>query len=159
MLHLIPAPLHRRLYRFADWARRRWWRVRKPHRMSALVAAFDEGGRVLLVRHSYGPAVWTVPGGGVRRDEDPGAAAIRELREELGCGVAELVALAPREAEDSGSHDRRHLFVARLDGEPAADQREIVAVGWFDPASLPANCSRYVAPFIARALRQRSQQR
>ena len=159
MLHLIPAPLHRGLYRLADWARRRWWRVRKPIRRSAFVIAFDGVGRVLLVRHSYGAAVWTVPGGGLRRGEDPTAAAARELREELGCGLADLIELDRHEADDSGSRDVRYLFTARLVGEPVADRREIVAVEWFEPNALPAEASRYASEFVARALAARSQQR
>src|SRR5690606_8180249 len=61
MLHLIPAPLHRLLYRIADRLRRQWWKVRRPTRNSVLVIAFDGAGRVLLVRHSYGPPVWALP--------------------------------------------------------------------------------------------------
>ena len=75
MLRLIPAPLHRLLYRLADRTRRLWWRVRRPQRRSVLVAAFDGEGRVLLARHSYGPPVWALPGGGVGKDEDPELAA------------------------------------------------------------------------------------
>jgi len=159
MLHLIPAPLHRLLYRVADQLRRQWWRVRKPDRRSALVVAFDAAGRVLLVRHSYGPPVWTVPGGGVGRHEDPAAAAAREMREELGCELAELVEIDAIEVDESGSRDRQHLFAARLAGEPVADRREIVAVDWFDPKALPANASRHLAGFLERALAARSQQR
>ena len=158
MLHLIPAPLHRALYRLADRVRRVWWRIAKPRRHSAFVVAFDEAGRVLLVRHSYGPPVWTVPGGGIRRGEEPAAAAARELREELACEAAELVAIETHEARDSGARDLRRVFVARLAAEPVADQREVVAVQWADPAELPAACSRHAERFIARALAARSQQ-
>ncbi|HEU4651457.1 MAG TPA: NUDIX domain-containing protein, partial [Croceibacterium sp.] len=69
MLHLIPAPLHRSLYRLAYRTRRAWWRVRRPRHSSVIVMAFDDHGRVLLVRHSYGPRVWSLPGGGFGRGE------------------------------------------------------------------------------------------
>lgn len=152
MLQMIPAPLHRRLYRLADWARRRWWRIRKPRRRSAFVIAFDEAGRVLLVRHSYGRPVWSVPGGGVGRREDPAGAAAREFREELGCELADLRALETSEREVSCSRDLQFLFVARLAGVPVADQREIVAVELFDPSALPADCGPFAARWIAQAL-------
>jgi ADP-ribose pyrophosphatase YjhB (NUDIX family) len=155
MLHLIPASLHRRLYRIADRARRLWWRIRKPDRTSVIVAAFDAAGRVLLVRHSYGPPVWALPGGGIGRHEDPAAGAAREFREELGCELAGLVQVAVHEQEESGSRDRMHLFTGELAGTPSPDMREIVEVGLFDPAALPPRCDRRVA----QALAIRSQQR
>lgn len=159
MLQLIPAPLHRLLYRAADRLRRRWWRIRKPRRHSVMIAAFDEAGRVLLVRHSYGPPVWALPGGGMSLGEDPALAAAREFREELGCELADLHEIEAREHDDSGSRDVRHVFAASLRGVPAPDMREIVAVGLFDPLALPAPCDRRVGPAARAALVARSQER
>jgi 8-oxo-dGTP pyrophosphatase MutT (NUDIX family) len=159
MLQLIPAPLHRLLYRAADWLRRRWWRIRKPRRHSVLIAAFDTAGRVLLVRHSYGPTVWALPGGGISPGEDPRLAAAREFREELGCELANLLEVEARQHEDSGSLDMRHVFAASLGGTPVPDMREIVAAETFDPATLPAPCDRRVRPVLERALASRSEQR
>ena len=155
MLQLIPAPLHRQLYRIADRLRRIWWRLRKPRRRSVLVIAFDDRGRVLLVRHSYGPPVWALPGGGLGRNEDPGVAAAREFREELGCGLADVLALKARVQVISGARDLQHRFAARLAGEPVADQREIVAAELFDPAALPPDCAGYVARLVEQAIEAR----
>lgn len=152
MLHLIPAPLHRALYRLADRGRRLWWRWRKPSRSSVIVVIFNPAGRVLLVRHSYGRPLWTVPGGGMDKGEDPATTAAREVREELGCELTGLTALGPFHAYDSGSRDCRHVFTAQIAGEPVADQREIVAVGWFDPAALPPGTSPLATRFIRQAL-------
>lgn len=155
MLHLIPAPLHRRLYRLAHELRLRWWRVAKPRHRSVLVVAFDERDHVLLVRHSYGRPVWALPGGGVGRGEEPALAAMREIREELGCGLSDLFALKARSQQVSGSRELQHRFVATIAGEPVADQREIVAAELFDPAALPPDCARYVGRLVEQAMEAR----
>lgn len=163
MLHLIPPPLHRQLYRLAHRARRLWWRVRRPHRSSVVVVAFDDRGRVLLVRHSYGPPVWSLPGGGIDRGEDPAQAAAREVREELGCGLVDLVVIDASTERIAGSRDLRHVFAARLVGEPLPDLREIVEVALVDPLELPGDCGRRsrlrIAQAVANRQRTPSQQR
>jgi 8-oxo-dGTP pyrophosphatase MutT (NUDIX family) len=152
MLHLIPAPLHRLLYRAAHAVRRQWWRVRRPRRSSVVVIAFDEAGRVLLVRHSYGRPLWALPGGGMERGELAEQAAAREIGEELGCGVTGLIAIEANERRIAGSLDRQHVFIARLVGRPVPDMREIVAVELADPADLPEPCGRRTRQWIAQAM-------
>ena len=159
MLRLIPAPLHRTLYRMADRLRRMWWRIGRPHRHSVAVIAFDRHGQVLLVRHSYGRPVWMLPGGGIGRREDPALAAAREFREELGCELTELALLEAGEHDVSGSRDTQHVFTALVDGTPRADMREIVSLDFFDPAHLPPGCSRTVGGRVERAVAARSQER
>jgi 8-oxo-dGTP pyrophosphatase MutT (NUDIX family) len=124
-----------------------------------MIVAFDEAGRVLLVRHSYGPPVWALPGGGMSLGEDPTLAAAREFREELGCELTDLVEIEAREHEDGGALDVRHLFAAKLRGTPVPDMREIVAAGLFDQKALPAPCDRRVRPALSAALGVRSQER
>jgi len=43
-------------------------------------------GQVLLVRHSYRQS-WGLPGGLLKRGEDPATAALREAAEEVGLAV------------------------------------------------------------------------
>lgn len=52
-------------------------------RMAASVLFTGADGRVLLVEPSY-KDYWEVPGGAVEAGESPGAAAVREVGEELG---------------------------------------------------------------------------
>ena len=66
---------------------------RAQARFTVGVAAviLDDDGRVLLVEHAYHPRFpWGLPGGWIDADEDPAAAAIRELSEELELDVRVL---------------------------------------------------------------------
>jgi 8-oxo-dGTP diphosphatase len=66
------------VFRFA----RAWWCLRRPRHEGAPVAIYV-GRAMLLVKLSY-RAKWNFPGGSVRPGETPGAAAQREMEEEIG---------------------------------------------------------------------------
>jgi 8-oxo-dGTP pyrophosphatase MutT (NUDIX family) len=137
MLHLIPAPLHRLLYRAAYRVRASWRRLARPSTCGISVIARDADGRVLLVRHSYGSGRWALPGGGRGRNENPETCARREMREELGCELTDLALFEISYRKIHGASDRSHVFSARIEGEPRPDGREIVEAGWFALDSLP----------------------
>jgi len=52
--------------------------------LGVAAVVMDDEGRVLLVHHTYRRSPWNFPGGLVGRCEQPDAALVRELREELG---------------------------------------------------------------------------
>src|SRR5690242_808658 len=56
-------------------------RARWPLTIGVRTIVRDEGGRILLVRHTYS-AGWHFPGGGVNKRETALDAAVREVREE-----------------------------------------------------------------------------
>ena len=62
---------------------RTWWRFSRPMTLGVRAIAWDDAGRVLLVRHTYSPG-WHFPGGGVEHGENTAEAAARELMEEGG---------------------------------------------------------------------------
>lgn len=138
MLRLIPTPLHRWLYRFAHALRRRWLRLRGGKIEGCSVIARDDQGRLLMVRHSYGGGGWEFPGGGVGRGENSEAAARREFREELGCGLDGLTRLGTIEEPYHGAINVVHVFAGLVEGEPRADGRELVEARFFPRDALPA---------------------
>ncbi len=142
MLHLIPAPLHRALYRAAHSARLMWWRIRRPDITGCSAVVRDMAGSVLLVRHSYGRGNWSLPGGGVRRGEDPAATVVRELAEETGVRLENLAPLGVLAEPLSGARNRVHLFTATTRDAPRADGRELVEVRLFPVSQLPADIAR-----------------
>jgi len=149
MFHLIPASLHRAALRHAYRARRFWWRWRQPELRGVAVIARDKQQRVLLVRLSYGPAVWSLPAGGRARGEDPGEAARREFAEELGCGLAGMRLLDTRHERLHGANDTVHLFTGQVVGEIRPDGREVVEARFFSRDELPEKIERRVPGRLA----------
>jgi 8-oxo-dGTP pyrophosphatase MutT (NUDIX family) len=98
----------------------------------------DEAGRVLFVRHAYGDrSVWELPGGGMRRREDPEAAVRREMGEELGIELANVRPLGA--VEITGSHKRTllHCFGASAGGAPVRLAAAEIAVARWAPLDAP----------------------
>jgi 8-oxo-dGTP diphosphatase len=112
----------------------------KPILLVAACALVDVDGRVLLARRPEGKSMaglWEFPGGKLAPGETPEAALIRELREELGIGVA-ASCLAPF-AFASHAYERFHLLMPlylcrRWEGTPEA--REGQTLAWVRPQKL-----------------------
>ncbi len=143
MLHLIPVPLHRLALRIGYKLRQQFWKLAKPDVAGVAVLLRDGEGRLLLVRHSYGPRAWAIPGGGMGAGEDPAEAARREIREELSCELAGLEALHAFEEDLSGAPHTAHVFTARPIGELQVDGRELLEARWFAAEELTTiTCTR-----------------
>ena len=159
MLRLIPPPLQRALMPLAHRVRHSWRRWRKAPIIGCSIVIVDGAGRVLLLRHSYGPPVWSLPGGGIGRGEDPMVAARREVREELALELAGLTCFAVLEEELSGAPHTAHLFEAVSQGMPQVDRREVVEARFFAPDALPADVGAPTARRLALWRRAASEQR
>ena len=137
MLHLIPAPIHRALLPLAHAIRHRWRKWRKSPIAGVSVIITDLSDQVLLLRHSYGPRVWALPGGGLGKGEDPAEAARREVREELDMTLGSLRVLGTIEEVISGAPHIAHMFAAGAADTPRPDRREILEARFFPSHSLP----------------------
>jgi 8-oxo-dGTP pyrophosphatase MutT (NUDIX family) len=127
------------------------------------VVAFDDAGRVLLVRHSEG-GDWTTPGGMIEPFELPADAAVRETWEETGLFVelTGLIGVFGGElcASAYANGDRlswiASVFAAKpIRGTLRPDGEETLDVRWFarnDVASL--RCKPHVALFLDAAWAQ-----
>ena len=139
MLRLIPRPLHRQALRVAHELRKYWWRLARPDVTGCRVLAFDQAGRLLLIRHSYGRKGWMPPGGGMRRGEHPLMAAKREFAEEVGCLLHAPFVIDVVEENLLGARNVVHIVAGTVGGAPVPDGREIIAVAFFDTGELPAD--------------------
>jgi 8-oxo-dGTP diphosphatase len=114
---------------------RAYWRVRRPLTHGALVTLWCKG-QVLLVRNSYVP-YYSAPGGYLHRGETARAAAIRELREEVGVVAApdRLTQVLELTHDWEGRRDHVVIFSLELAERPLVqvDYREVVEAFWFEP--------------------------
>lgn len=130
------------LLRIAHPLRRLYWRVAKPVRYGVKLMAFDETGRLLLVRHVYGASsLWMLPGGAIDRGETAGEAAVRELMEETALAAADLALFGDYVTEAEGKRDHVALFHCRAGGKMVIDRREIAEARFFALDTLPQTTS------------------
>lgn len=130
-----------RAYRSLPRHLRRWVvRLIAPSYTVGAVCVIERpDGHVLLVRQTYRKR-WGVPGGLLKRGEDPSVGACREVFEEIGMRV-ELVG-PPAVVVDADPqrvdiiYRARPLSLAEV-GEARPSSPEIEEVAWFAPDALP----------------------
>jgi 8-oxo-dGTP pyrophosphatase MutT (NUDIX family) len=134
----LPVPVRRAGYRAAHLALRTYWRVVHPHTLGVKCVVRD-GDAVLFVRHAYGDRrSWQLPGGGMKRGEDPRDTAQREAREELGLDLADWTKLGEVESRAHGKLTTLVCFEGHPPGRAVAiDEGEIEEARWFERAELP----------------------
>jgi 8-oxo-dGTP pyrophosphatase MutT (NUDIX family) len=132
------------LNRVALRALHAWFLATRAITLGVRAAAYDEAGRVCLVRHRYTPG-WYLPGGGVELGEHALAALRRELKEEAALefsGTPRLHGIFLN--AHVSRRDHVLLYVAReirVLG-PRPPDREIAETGFFAVDELPADTTR-----------------
>ncbi len=131
--------------------------------VGAVGAVFDQEGRVLLVEHVFRTDFpWGLPGGWIKRGEDPRRTVTREIEEELGLSIEVGPLLL---SEQIGMADRsthpRHLGLAyccRLIGGTVKQSVEIVSLEWTRPGEIRHELSPFQrkAVMVAAELVQRA---
>jgi ADP-ribose pyrophosphatase YjhB (NUDIX family) len=108
------------------------------------VAAFDDGGRVALIKRADNGR-WALPGGYAEVGTPPSENAVRELREETGFDGAleRLVGVYDNRHFQSSSPYQFYIccFRARIVGGTATPSEETLEVVLTSPEQLPENMS------------------
>ena len=141
-------------FRMTHQAFRAFWTVFKPTTIGVKVILTDANGHVLLIRTRYQRS-WTLPGGGVHKRETPEAAAVREIREELGLAIDidGLRLLGLLSSFQEGKSDYVAVFeTCVVDGARVSAGPEIESAGWFSVGDLPQGTS----PSTRRRLEERA---
>ena len=106
------------------------------------VMLLNEKGELLLIRNSYGNSrAFVLPGGGIRPFESPAAAALREVREEVGIVGERLTPLSVHRSQAEGKRDTIHLFCAHTADSPKPDGVEVEEACFFPLDALPERVS------------------
>lgn len=124
--------------------------------LGALFIAVDADGKVLMVRNSYNPAHWRLPGGALKKHESFRQGAIREASEEVGIQI---------DPDDPGAKVelyglylnmvgrwQNHIAMYIMEGwtRKEVSTWEVAEVALFDPTALPPN----VAPAHRRRIEE-----
>ena len=125
---------------------KRWWAIRKPYFRVVRVVVRHES-EILLVRHAYGAAAWGIPGGGVKKGEDPLEAAVRETREETGIRLFRIEGIPDNPLPAKDENGELWVFVAdAISREHRVDGVEIMDSRWCQEENFPTeilNQARY----------------
>ncbi len=125
------------LYPFA----KTYWFIFRPttHGVKVLV---KNNSQILLIKQSYGDNFWTLPGGGMKKEEGWRDTAIREVKEETGLKIFNLNKIKSVFSEKEFKKDNIDIVIADCDdAQFIIDSFEIVDARWFSKENLPSNLS------------------
>jgi len=119
-----------------------FWFVFRPKTAGAKVLVVSGDG-VLLVKQSYTPDVWSLPGGRIEKGETPEEAARRELVEECAIEPTDepMRLLGSVLYTKEYKRDTVFLFACEIASQepPTLDMTELMGYQWFPLAILPNN--------------------
>lgn len=123
------------------------------HVPRARVLVWNEHNDLLLVRNWGGKRQWSLPGGGVKRNEQHIEAARRELYEEVGLDIplAEFTYVTTVNALYEAPIFSVSIVKSLLPND-SHNPREITDLGWFSVDELPPDLS----PLVSLALKKLS---
>ena len=111
------------------------WMFNARFIVGAVAVVRDGQGRTLIARHTYRrSAPWALPGGWVRRGEDPGQAVVREVLEETGLRIE---VIAPLVIQRERAAHLVVIYAARLVAGTFRPSEEVSEIRFVDPGAFP----------------------
>lgn len=123
-----------------------YWQIFKPKTYGARVLLVNNN-QVFLVR-PRGGNYWNLPGGGIKKHENPELAGIRELYEETGLQIKNTdYLLGTYVSKDEGKHDTIYVYIKNVDEKFLENTKinleiELQDARWFDGNNLPETITR-----------------
>lgn len=102
----------------------------------------ENEGKLLMVRISYAHKLWSFPGGGVKKGESFKEAAKRELEEEVGIKVSDMIEMGEYRSDRNYMRNMVKCFYAKVDSSFfKIDDFEISEAGWYSFDKFPKDSS------------------
>lgn len=113
-----------------------WWYITRPSTTGVKIAIIN-GSEILLIKNTYNYG-FSLPGGGVKKLEKPEDAARREVLEEVGITLENMVHLTTFITHEEYKKDTVHAFCAYVDSKKyILDDFEVESAEWFNLNNLP----------------------
>lgn len=137
MVGMMPKALLRMIYYFGYKLAKVCWFIFRPQAFGVkCIVQCDQ--EILLIRNSYGEVGWTFPGGGIHAGEPVHAAVVREVQEEVGITIKDLVPLGGFLTTKEFKKDSVDCFTTIVDKrEFTIDNEEVVEAKWFSVSEMP----------------------
>lgn len=111
-----------------------------------------EGKMLLLNRKTKG--WYELPGGKIKENESPEAAAIREIKEELLCDIEIMDKFGEKEFEENGFIMNYHWFIARVKENQKPTIGEPQTFGHFKHFSLDELSNEKISPNMENLIKE-----
>jgi ADP-ribose pyrophosphatase YjhB (NUDIX family) len=127
----------RNFYNLIHPIRRFYWFIFRPKTKGVKCVIIFEN-KIFLIRPTYSHKKWTLPGGGVKRNETFEEAAKREIMEEVGISLQKIDKIGERASHWEYKKDFVELFYAKvLNSDFKIDNIEIAEAKWASLDNIP----------------------
>lgn len=130
--------------------------LRGSHRSRVFI--YNNSGEILVLKTWHGMNKWGLPGGGIKKDENPGQGASREIAEELGIKIVPklLKFVKTIEYNHLGIRMKLSLFTVHFTDQPSVrlGWHEISEAQWIKPDQLNKRNSTYDLLLCLKSLLQ-----
>lgn len=125
-----------KLYKYMYPVAKIYWFITRP-KTSGAGCIIEHGDKILLIRNTYGDGSWSFPGGGVKKNEEPEQAAVREVKEEVGIMINNPTSLGSFLYPWQYRLDTVNVFMVNVDSENIKiNKDEIKEAKWFAKNSI-----------------------